>query len=152
MQMMTGACVKFGGVNLYRTKNIEKMGQIIEANRIPEMCVQLGRRQLGPTHELVELTGKDIFTFYEKTMDIEFPDTLKALPAEEAFTQLETNPELAPIRGKMDQFHEAMSTGEMFDIAPALTMTTAFFEYLGFCQGKGQTADGTPVNVINLDA
>jgi hypothetical protein len=152
MQMMTGACVKFSGINLYRSANQDKMAQAITEKNIPPMCVQLGQRQLGPTHELVELTGQDIFKFYEQTMGIQFPETMKALPLEAAFEQLETNPEFAPLRNKMDQFQDAMSTGGMFDLAPALTMTTAFFEYLGYCKGKGQTADGTPVNVINLDA
>lgn len=154
MQMMTGACVKFSGINLYRTANQDKMAQAITEKNIPSMCVQLGQRQLGPTHELVELTGQDIFKFYEQTMDIQFPETLKALPPEEAFDKLTTSDEneLRSIREKMDRFQESMSSRGMFDLAPALTMTTAFFEYLGYCKGKGQTADGTPVNVINLDA
>jgi hypothetical protein len=153
MQMMTGACVKFGGINLYRTNNQKNMQKLLNETDLSGLSVSMGQRQLGPTHELVELTGRDVLNFYELTMDgIVFPETLKALPPEEAFEQLETNPEFAPLRNKMDQFQDAMSTGGMFDLAPALAMTTALFEYLGYCTGRGKTADNTPVNVINLDA
>ncbi len=152
MMNLSSPAMRFGGVILYRTQNQKTMSNAIEQKNILPMSIELGQRQLGPTHELVDLTGQDIFKFYEQTMGIQFPDTLKALPPEEAFEKLETSEDLAPLRDKMDQFGDAMSSGGMFDIGSALTMSTAFFQYLGYCQGKGTTADGTPVQVINLDA
>ncbi|MBY0404072.1 MAG: hypothetical protein K2X66_09250, partial [Cyanobacteria bacterium] len=114
--------------------------------------MQYGQRQAGPTHQLLDLTGKDRYALMENIYGVTFPESIKAQPFEDGLKNLESDPALSPIKEKMEAYERAGSSGGyMFDFGPALSLTTQFFQYLGYCQGKGQDAEGNPVKVVNLD-
>jgi hypothetical protein len=144
---------RFSGVTLYESKSDERLRQHIQANEETlGLSIQCGQRQTGPTHQLLDITGKDRYAFMENLYGITFPESMKNQPFEAGMQTLESDPALSAIKDKMEAYDRAgSSSSSMFDIGPALTLTTQFFQYLGYCLGKGQDAEGNPVKVVNLD-
>jgi hypothetical protein len=147
------AMLQFSGVTVLRSLNQSKLAPAAKAqNLYNPISAEYGPRQAGPIHEFVAVTGKDTYAAFEAMFNVTLPETLKALPPEEGFVKLGTDENYIPFADQAEAYARAMSSGGMMDIGPSLNLSNAYFEYLGYCKGKGQTADGTPVNVINLDA
>ncbi len=153
MMNLSSPAMRFGGVTILQSADKRKLKPAAEAqglyNPISKglgyrLSEGLGYRPAGPIHEFVGVSGKDVYAVFESMYKLTVPDEIKALPPEEGFEKLMEDEQIVK---QVDDYGIAMSSsGDMFDIA------TTYFQYLGYCQGKGTTADGTPVQVINLDA
>jgi hypothetical protein len=153
MMNLSSPAMRFGGVTILQSADISKLKPAAEAQGLDNPISEgFGYRPAGPIHEFVGVSGKDVYAVFESMYKITVPDEIKALPPEEGFEKLETDKQYRQIVKQVDDYEIAMSRGDMFGIGSPLTIPTAYFQYLGYCQGKGTTADGTPVQVINLDA
>ena len=151
MMNLSSPAMRFGGVTILQSADKRKLKPAAEAQGLYNPISEgLGYRPAGPIHEFVGVSGKDVYAVFESMYKLTVPDEIKALPPEEGFEKLMEDEQIVK---QVDDYGIAMSRGDMFfDIGSALTIPTAYFQYLGYCQGKGTTADGTPVQVINLDA
>lgn len=144
--------IQFQGLTLYRSASQEKITQLIQAD--PEsfgMSIQCGQRQLGPNHEIIQLSGKDNYALFESLYSVTIPEELKSQPLEESMQKIESEPQYAGLKGQLEAFDAASGPQHGFDFTPLLNITTKVFEYLGFCLGKGADAEGNPVKIVDLD-